>query len=76
MEEVVGSIPTRSTKSVNNLAWANRQRRLVCVTLCVITRHFSALGEDFEGLALGFHPDVTVPLQHPAADVSGNCHDG
>ena len=72
MEEVVGSIPTRSTKQSNNLAWANVQRQNVCVMVCVITRHSSAFGKGFHRSALGFHPNVTVPLQHPAADVSGN----
>jgi len=35
MEEVVGSIPTRSTKSnqINNLSMADVQRRCVCVLI-------------------------------------------
>jgi hypothetical protein len=37
MEEVVGSIPTRSTKSLNNLDRASVQTQRFCVTVCVIT---------------------------------------
>jgi hypothetical protein len=44
--------------------------------VCVITRHFAAIGKGFHRCALGFHPDVAVPFQHLAADVSGNRHDG
>jgi hypothetical protein len=42
----------------------------------VITRHSGAIGESFHSHTLGFHADVRVPLQHPAADVSCNGHDG
>ena len=76
MEEVVGSIPTRSTNHFNNLDRASVHRLSVCVMVCVITRHFAANGKGFHCRALGFHADVGVPLQHLAADVSGNRHDG
>jgi hypothetical protein len=76
MEEVVGSIPTRSTNQSNNLARANGQRSHVCVTVCVITRHFAAIGKGFHRCALGFHADVAVPFQHLAAGLSGNRHAG
>jgi hypothetical protein len=76
MEEVVGSIPTRSTKQSNNLANANLLSGGICVTVCVITRHSAACGEGFHCCALRFHTDVGVPLQHTAADVAGDGHDG
>jgi hypothetical protein len=75
MEEVVGSIPTRSTKSHNNLNRASANRHDVCVMSCVITRRFGAHSESFHRPSLGFHADVAVPLQHPAADMTGNRHD-
>jgi hypothetical protein len=37
--------------------------------LCVITRRFGAQGEAFHGRPLRFHPYVTVPFQHPTADI-------
>ena len=76
MEEVVGSIPTRSTKSPNNLDGTNAYRDGVCVMVCVITRRFGACGKGFHRVALRFHANVAVPLQHPSADVTRNCHDG
>ena len=76
MEEVIGSIPIRSTNHFNNLDWPNCRRRTACVMVCVITPHFAAIGEAFHRCALGFHADVTVPLQHLAADVPCNRHDG
>ena len=76
MEEVVGSIPTRSTNHLNNLDRPNVQRQSVCVMVCIIPRHFAAIGEGFHCCTLCFHTDVTVPFQHLAADVSGNRHDG
>jgi hypothetical protein len=72
MEEVVGSIPTRSTNQLNHLDRTNVQKQSVCVVVCVITCHFAAFGECFHRCALGFHADLAVPLQHLAADVSGN----
>jgi hypothetical protein len=42
MEEVVGSIPTRSTKSPNNLDGASRRSGGICVVTCVVTRRFGA----------------------------------
>ena len=47
MEEVVGSIPTRSTNSLNNLDWARARSREICVMVCVITRRFGAHGKSF-----------------------------
>src|ERR1039458_9452527 len=41
MEEVVGSIPTRSTKSIKNIDRASVQRQSVCV----MTRHFASIGD-------------------------------
>ena len=75
MEEVVGSIPTRSTKSPNNLDGANACSDGVCVVVCVITRRSGAYSESFHSGALGFHAHVAVPLQHATADVTGNRHD-
>jgi hypothetical protein len=72
MEEVVGSIPTRSTNQLNHLDRTNVQKQSVCVVVCVITCHFAAFGECFHRCALGFHADLAVPLQRLAADVSGN----
>jgi hypothetical protein len=76
MEEVVGSIPTRSTNQSNNLARANVQRQSVCVMVCVMIRRFGACGKGFHRRTPGFHADVALPLQHPEVDVSGNRHDG
>jgi hypothetical protein len=45
MEEVVGSIPTRSTKSPNNLDRTNACSDGVCVMVCVITRRSCAHSE-------------------------------
>jgi hypothetical protein len=75
MEEVVGSIPTRSTKSLNRLDGASVQRLNICVVLCVVTRRFGACSKGFHRFALGFHPHVTVPLQHATADVARDRHD-
>src|SRR5215470_12189680 len=75
MEEVVGSIPTRSTKSLNNLNDLGSHRNVICAMVCVITRFFGAHGEGFHGIAFRFHPHVTVTLQHATTNVSGDCHD-
>src|SRR5258708_5854886 len=75
MEEVVGSIPTRSTNSPNNLDGADAHSDGACVIVCVITRRSRAHGESFHRVALGFHSDVAVPLEHSTADVTGNRHD-
>jgi hypothetical protein len=75
MEEVVGSIPTRSTKSHNRLDGATARVHGVCVMVCVITRRFSAHSKGFHRCPLCFHPHVAVPLQHATAHVSGNRHD-
>jgi hypothetical protein len=75
MEEVVGSIPTRSTKSLYNLDRAHGRIDGVCVMVCVITRRFGAQSKGFHRCSLRFHPHVAVPLQHATAHVSGNCHD-
>src|SRR5271166_1011873 len=76
MEEVVGSIPTRSTKSLNNLDGAPARGCDICVVVCVVTRRFGAYGEGFKRIALGFHAHVAISLQHATADVTGNRHDG
>jgi hypothetical protein len=76
MEEVVGSIPTRSTKYLNKLDGANSYRNGFCVMVCVITRRFGAHSKGFHRCSLRFHPHVAVPLQHPTAHMSGNRHDG
>jgi hypothetical protein len=76
MEEVIGSIPIRSTNQLNNLAWPTRHKRIACVMVCVITGRSAAFGEDFHRRALRFQTYTRVPLQHLAADVSGNRHDG
>jgi hypothetical protein len=75
MEEVVGSIPTRSTKSLNNLDGTGAFSNGVCVVVCVVTPRSSAHSKGFHRVALGFHADVTVPLQHSTAHVTGNRHD-
>jgi hypothetical protein len=75
MEEVVGSIPTRSTKSLNKLDGASSRRSGFCVVVCVITRRFGARSEHFHCVPLRFHSDVTIPLQHATADMSCNRHD-
>jgi hypothetical protein len=62
MEEVVGSIPTRSTKSQNNLDRTSASSDGVCVVVCVITRRFGAHSESFHRIALGFHTHVAVSL--------------
>jgi hypothetical protein len=49
MEEVVGSIPTRSTISLNNLDGASAYRSEFCVMVCVKTRRFGALGVNPRG---------------------------
>ena len=41
----------------------------------VITRHSAACGNGFHRCALGYHADVTIPLQHLTTYVSGNRHD-
>ena len=75
MEEVVGSIPTRSTNSLSKLDGASARGACVCVMVCVITRRFGAHSKGFHRCSLRFHPHVTVPFQHATAHVSGNRHD-
>jgi hypothetical protein len=75
MEEVVGSIPTRSTKSLNKLDGAPAHSRGVCVVVCVITGRFGAQGKRFHRRPLRFHSHMAVSLQHATADMSGNRHD-
>src|SRR5215467_12127171 len=75
MEEVVGSIPTRSTNFLNKLGAVSRQGKLVCVMVCVITGGFGAHSKHFHRCSLRFHSHVAVSLQHAMADVPGNCHD-
>jgi hypothetical protein len=75
MEEVVGSIPTRSTKSLNNLDRAGALSDAVCVAVCVVTLRSGAHREGFHRVPLSFHTHVAVPLQHATADMTGNRHD-
>ncbi len=42
MEEVIGSIPIRSTNHFNKLDDAKALGQSVCVIVCVITPHFTA----------------------------------
>ncbi len=42
MEEVIGSIPIRSTNNLYNLDNAHPLGPSVCVMVCVITPHFAA----------------------------------
>jgi hypothetical protein len=42
---------------------------------CVVTRRFSVHGKGFHRFPLCFHPNLTVTLRHPSADVSGDSHD-
>ena len=60
MEEVVGSIPTRSTKSLNNLDRETRRRHGVCVMVCAVTRRFGAHGKGFHRRPLRFHPHMAL----------------
>src|SRR5271167_1838406 len=76
MEEVVGSIPTRSTRFLNDLDRARAHCRDICVVVCVVTRRSGARGKGFHCIALRFHTHVAVPLQHAPADVTSNRHDG
>jgi hypothetical protein len=76
MEEVVGSIPTRSTKSLNQLDGASADRSNFCVAVCVVTRRSCAQSEGFHRCPLRFHPHVAVALQHATAHVTSDCHDG
>ena len=76
MEEVVGSIPTRSTIPLNKLDGTSAYGRGICVVVRVITRRFGAHGEGFHGFPFRFHPHVAVALQHAPADVASNRHNG
>jgi hypothetical protein len=60
MEEVVGSIPTRSTKSLNNLDRETRRRHGACVLVFVMTRRLGAHGKGFHRSPIRFHPHVTA----------------
>ena len=73
-DQVVGSIPTRSTNSPNNLDGASARRLSICVMVRVITRRSGTCGEGFHRVSLRFHPHVAVPFQHASADVPGNRH--
>jgi hypothetical protein len=52
MEEVIGSIPIRSTNYFNNLETPNRRKQNACVVVCVITRHTAAVVEVFIAVTL------------------------
>jgi len=43
--------------------------------VCVITRCFGTHRKGFHRVPLCFHANVTVPLQHATAHVTGNRHD-
>jgi len=60
MEEIIGSIPIRSTKYSNNLARANSHGSGGYVLACVIPPRFSAIAEGFHCSSFGFHADVAV----------------
>ena len=60
MEEVVGSIPTRSTKSLNNLDRETPRRHGVCVLVLVMTRRLGAHGKGFHRRPLRFHPHMAL----------------
>src|SRR5580693_3922752 len=75
MEEVVGSIPTRSTNSLNDLDRAGAFSVAICVAVCVVTLRSGAYGKGFHRVALGFRTHMAVSLQHATADVTCNCHD-
>ena len=55
MEEVIGSIPIRSTNQFNNLNRPNSHRRTACVI-----NPFRCFLREFPLLTAGFHPDVAV----------------
>src|SRR5580692_1732594 len=64
MEEVVGSIPTRSTNSLNDLDRAGAFSVAICVAVCVVTLRSGAYGKGFHRVALGFRTHMAVSLQH------------
>src|ERR1700719_361492 len=70
MEEVVGSIPTRSTNSLNNLDGASARNGSDCVMSCVIPRRFGAHSKGFHRCTLRFHPYMAVAFQHATTHVS------
>ena len=66
MEEVVGSIPTRSTNSLTNLGKAGALSDGVCVMVCVITRGSGAHGKGFISVRFAWLPyarDCSVPAR-------------
>jgi hypothetical protein len=69
MEEVVGSIPTRSTNSLRSLDRASARNPRFCVMVCVITRRSGAHRKGFHRCPLPFHPHVAIPFQHATAAV-------
>src|SRR5215469_7923724 len=75
MEEVVGSIPTRSTNSLDKLGGASYHSRKICVMSCVITRCSGTRGKGLHGLPLCFHPHMAITFKHATAHVPGNRHD-
>ena len=69
MEEVVGSIPTRSTKSLNNLDGANACNDGVYVIVCVGTLRSGAHSESFHRIAPGFHTNVGEGIESMFVEV-------
>ncbi len=58
----------------NNLDGSCARSRDICVVTCVVTCRSGARGKGFHRVALRFHADVAVSLQHPSADVPCDCH--
>src|ERR1700691_974372 len=77
MEEVIGSIPIRSTDHFNNIRQGERSKaERLCRGLChnpPFCRYWQRFPSLYAWLSCG---PGKVPLQHPAADVSGNRHHG
>ena len=56
MEEVVGSIPTRSINSLNDLDRAGAFSVAICVAVCVVTHRFDPRSQRFLILLFNFVP--------------------
>ena len=69
MEEVVGSIPTRSTKSLNRLDRTTLTGVAFVTWFCVVTRRFGARSTGFHRVPLRFHPHLTMAFKQAAAAV-------
>ena len=75
MEEVVGSIPTRSTISLNKLDRASASRSGFSVVVCVVTRRFGTHGKDFHRGSLRFLPHVSVAFRLRTERKGGRTHE-